>query len=143
MLTHCAQIIAAKSKSSTFDDDFILYYLILGRSEELLSHTNEELLSHKKEELLSHKKEELLSHTTEELLSHTNEELLSHTTEELLSHKKEELLSHKKPTAQSDTSWFGHSWRAVDGDKNVTYWNSLVIYRYVFNLNLISARFKL
>ena len=119
MLTHCAQIIAAKSKSSTFNDDIILYYLILGRSEELLSHTNEELLSHKKEELLSHKKEELLSHTTEELLSHT--------TEELLSHKKEELLSHKKPTAQSDTSWFGHSWRAVDGDKNVTYWNSLVI----------------
>ena len=87
MLTHCAQIIAAKSKSSTFNDDIILYYLILGRSEELLSNTNEELLSH----------------------------------------KKEELLSHKKPTAQSDTSWFGHSWRAVDGDKNVTYWNSLVI----------------
>ena len=95
MCTHCAQIIAAKSKSSTFGDDIILYYLILGRSEELLSHTTEELLS------------------------------------------------HKKPTAQSDTSWFGHSWRAVDGDKNVTYWNSLVIFRYVFNLNLISARFKL
>ena len=37
---------------------------------------------------------------------------------------EESPLSFNKPTAQSDTSWFGHSWRAVDGDDGVFYWNS-------------------
>ncbi|KAL5250606.1 hypothetical protein ACHWQZ_G016366 [Mnemiopsis leidyi] len=47
-----------------------------------------------------------------------------------------ELLSVGKPTAQSDTAWFGYSWRAVDNNTGVHYWNSTCTHNDFFNEQL-------